>query len=130
MRLVPAFDGCSVTFVSTIDPGRSVGDARTYIVPDAHRGTKWQLLRVAAALFRVIVRERPDIVISTGAAPGYLALRIGRLLGARTVWIDSIANVDELSMSGRLALSIADLTLTQWSHLARPNGPVFVGSVI
>ena len=47
--------------------------------------------------FLVVLRERPDVVVSTGAAPGYFALRFGRLFGARTLWLESIANVEELS---------------------------------
>ena len=76
-----------------------------------------------------MLRERPDVVVSTGAAPGYLALRCAKLLGARTVWIDSVANVEELSLSGRIASTKADLCLTQWPHLAA--GPVgYEGSVL
>ena len=48
----------------------------------------------------------------TGAAPGYFAIRIGKLLGARTLWIDSIANAEELSMGGQLVAEKADLVLT------------------
>src|SRR4051794_23789684 len=66
----------------------------------------------------VPLRKRPDVVVSTGAAPGYLAIRGARLLGARTAWIDRVANVDELSLSGRLASARADLCLTQWPRLA------------
>ncbi|MBZ0171717.1 MAG: hypothetical protein K8E66_05000, partial [Phycisphaerales bacterium] len=73
---------------------------------------------------------RPGVIISTGAAPGYFAFRIGKLLGAHTVWIDSIANVERLSMTGELVRTHADLWLTQWEHLATPSGPSFRGSVI
>jgi hypothetical protein len=76
-----------------------------------------------------VLRERPDVVLSTGAAPGFFALLFGRLLGARTIWLDSIANIEELSMSGRMARRHADLWLTQWPHLARPDGPECAGRV-
>jgi hypothetical protein len=69
------------------------------------------------------------VVVSTGAAPGYIAIRLGKLLGARTVWIDSVANVEELSLSGRMVSGRADLCLTQWPHLA--SGPVaYMGTVL
>jgi hypothetical protein len=69
-------------------------------------------------------------VISTGALPGYFALRLAKLFGARTVWIDSIANAEELSMSGQKVRPYADLWLTQWAHLASAGGPEFRGSVL
>jgi hypothetical protein len=69
-------------------------------------------------------------VITTGAAPGYFAVRIGKLLGARVVWVDSIANAEELSLSGQKAGSFVDLWLTQWPQLARECGPKHFGNVL
>ena len=129
-RLQPAFADCEVTYVST-DPGHAteVAPARLYTVSDASRTSKVALLRSALRIARILRRERPDVVISTGAAPGYLAIRLAWLVGARTVWVDSLANVEELSLSGRLASGRADLCLTQWPHLA--EGPVhYHGSVL
>ena len=70
------------------------------------------------------------MVISTGAAPGYFAVRIGRMLGARTLFLDSIANAEELSLSANLARRHCDLVLTQWPHLAEQDGPQYRGSVL
>ena len=84
------------------------------------------LLQVAWLVFS----RRPDVVISTGAAPGYAAIRFGRWIGARTIWLDSIANVDHLSLSGVKIGRHADLWMTQWPHLAKPEGPRFKGAVL
>jgi hypothetical protein len=51
-------------------------------------------------------------------------------LRARTIWIDSIANVERLSSSGAQARRVADVWLTQWEHLARPEGPEYWGAVL
>jgi UDP-N-acetylglucosamine:LPS N-acetylglucosamine transferase len=129
-RLRPAFAGHDVAYLTT-DPGHrdEVGSARFYAVPDASRWNKLALARTTAKIAWVVLRERPDVVVSTGAAPGYLALRLAGLLGARTAWVDSVANVEELSLSGRMASEKADLCLTQWPHLA--NGTVaYHGSVL
>jgi UDP-N-acetylglucosamine:LPS N-acetylglucosamine transferase len=118
-RLRPAFEGHDVAYLTT-DAGHrdEVGDARFYVVGDANRWNKLALLRSAARITWILLRERPDVVISTGAAPGYIALRVAKLMRARTAWVDSVANVDELSLSGQMASRQADLCLTQWSHLA------------
>jgi hypothetical protein len=118
-RLLPAFDGHDAAFLTT-DPRHrdEVAPARLYSVRDANRSEKLRLLQSAAKIAWVLLRERPDVIVSTGAAPGYLALRLGKLVGARTVWIDSMANAEELSLSGKLASAKADLCLTQWPHLA------------
>jgi UDP-N-acetylglucosamine:LPS N-acetylglucosamine transferase len=130
MRLTPALDACETIFVSTLAQSPLPQGARFQRVPDANRNDWLGMIRLILTMGWVVVRERPDVVISTGAAPGYVALRLGRMLGARTVWLDSMANVDELSMSGRLAGPHADLWLTQWPHLTTPNGPRFFGSVL
>lgn len=130
-RLRPALEHHDVAFVTT-NRGyeREVAPSRLHVVNDASRTTKLGLVLLALRMAVILLRERPDVVISTGAAPGYFALRLGRLLGARTIWIDSIANVDEMSMAGRLARPYADLWLTQWPHLASPEGPQFAGAVL
>jgi UDP-N-acetylglucosamine:LPS N-acetylglucosamine transferase len=118
-RLAPAFDGHDIAYLTTDPRHRAdVAPARFYSVEDASRWEKFKLARSAAKILLILLRERPDVVVSTGAAPGYVALRIAWLVRARTVWVDSVANVEELSMSGRLASSTADLCLTQWPHLA------------
>jgi UDP-N-acetylglucosamine:LPS N-acetylglucosamine transferase len=118
-RMTPAFEDHDVAYLTTDEGHRSeVGQARFHVVNDANRWNKFALARCALKVLWVLLRERPTVVISTGAAPGYLAIRFARMMGARTAWIDSVANVEELSMSGQMASETADLCLTQWPHLA------------
>jgi UDP-N-acetylglucosamine:LPS N-acetylglucosamine transferase len=129
-RLRPAFEGHDVAYLTT-DRGyrEDVAPARFYTVADGNRSNKLALVRGLLQLAVILLRERPDVVVSTGAAPGYLAIRGAKLLGASTLWIDSVANVEELSLSGRMASAKADLCLTQWEHLA--DGPVrYEGAVL
>ena len=78
----------------------------------------------------IVVKVRPDIVISTGAAPGYFAIRFGRWLGARTCWVDSIANAGQLSLSGRKVRKYATTVLSQWPEVADREDVVYAGSVL
>jgi UDP-N-acetylglucosamine:LPS N-acetylglucosamine transferase len=103
---------------------------RFRVVRDANRWNKLGLLKMLMQMIWVMLRERPDVVVTTGAAPGYVAMRLGRLIGARAVWIDSIANAEELSLSGRMASKHADLCLTQWAHLAEPGIVEYEGAVL
>lgn len=119
-RLARAFEGCETVWAST-DPALAarVAPERFFTVPEASRWDRIRLVWMALCVTWLVVRLRPTAIISTGAAPGYIALRVGRLLGARTVWVDSFANAAELSLSGRKALAFADLTLTQWPRLGQ-----------
>ena len=120
-RLAPAFDACDRTWCSVIpEMAREVAPDRFVLVPDASRWNKLRLAWSALCVLVALVRVRPDVVVSTGAAPGYFAILFARLVGARSVWLDSIANAEELSMSGQKATRVATLTLTQWSELGAP----------
>lgn len=130
-RLAPAFTECDVAYVTTMASYQpEVGNSRFYVVKDANRWNKWGLIQQGLKLAWIIFRERPDIIVSTGAAPGYIALRLAKFIKARTIWIDSIANAETLSLSGQKIGKHADLWLTQWPHLARPEGPHFRGAVL
>lgn len=131
LRLRPAYAEARVVFATVKDGYRSdVGDEEFRVIADGNLSKKLALLRSACSVLMLLLRERPDTIISTGAAPGYFAVRFGRMLGMRTVWVDSVANADELSMSGRRAGGCADLWLTQWPHLASERGPKHFGSVL
>lgn len=131
LRLRPAFDGCEVIYATVREGYRDdVGAEKFRLIPDGNRSTKLALVRSALAILLLLMRERPDVVITTGAAPGYFGVRIGKWMGARVIWVDSVANAEELSMSGQKSGGFVDLWLTQWSHLAREGGPRFFGSVL
>lgn len=130
LRLRPVLDGYVTTY-ATVD-GQAAADvapARLCVIPDANRDTKLRLLWLTVRLFQIVLTVRPHVVVTTGAAPGYLAIRIAKLFGARTMFIDSVANAEELSLSARLAQDHADRLLTQWPAVAAKTGADYAGSV-
>lgn len=131
MRVRPALLGHKVTFVTTLAGYEDdVAPARIFRVRDGSRWNRLHLLLMLIQILIVVLRVRPQIVISTGAAPGYFAVRFGKLVGARAIWLDSIANAEEVSLSGQMAGRHVDLYLTQWPELASPEGPEFAGAVL
>jgi UDP-N-acetylglucosamine:LPS N-acetylglucosamine transferase len=131
-RLKPAFEGHQAQYVTTLRGVRPPSGSRPVAyVKDASRSNVFGLIVLVLQMFFLIIRFRPHVVITTGAAPGLIALQIARMIRIRTVWIDSIANSEKLSLSGRMAERCADLWLTQWPHLAagHPNLK-HIGSVL
>lgn len=131
LRLRAAFDGEDVTY-ACVRPSYSadVPGERFMSITDATRWDRWRLLKMLFQVAWLILTLRPDVVITTGAAPGYAAIRFGKWMKARTIWIDSIANVETMSLSGAKLAKHADLWLTQWPHLAKQEGPHYKGAVI
>lgn len=131
MRLRPAFAGCDMHYATVAAEAKAeVAPAAFYTFRDANRDTKLALIISALQIAWIVLLVRPHIVISTGAAPGYLAIRFARICGARTMFIDSIANANELSLSARLAQRHADRLMTQWPDVSKKTLAAFGGSVL
>jgi UDP-N-acetylglucosamine transferase subunit ALG13 len=83
--------------------------------------------RNAAAAWRAVRSERPQLVISTGAGAVFFAVLFAKLRGARFVHIESFARVENPSKFGRLARRLADLVVVQSPNLAElwPEAEVF-----
>lgn len=130
-RLRGAFEGCETVWATVARSyGRELDGEPLHVVLDATQWTPGRLVVLALQVLWLLLRVRPDAVVTTGAAPGFFAVVFGRLLGSRTAWIDSIANADELSGSGARVGRFADVWLTQWPHLAREEGPRYEGAVL
>ncbi len=130
LRLKSAFSDSELVVISTHKPSNSTNALfRYYSVTDANRWDKMKLFKMANQINSIISKEKPDYIISTGAAPGLAAILFGKLRGCKTIWIDSIANVERLSLSGRLIKPFTDLHLTQWPHLAKGR-TLYRGNVI
>lgn len=118
--LAAAYEGFPVVWVTSLEVGadRLRKQGRTYVVGECNRQQPINTLCVLWRCWRLVWIERPDVVLSTGAAPGFLVCLFGRLLGARVVWVDSIANARKMSLSGRMIRPFAHLVLSQWPEVA------------
>lgn len=131
-RIMPAFADLDVTFAS-IRPEYSLETAgRPYFsFRDFHRLNMLGVFRSAVQIVRIVAKVKPDVVITTGSAPALIALSVSKLVfRSKTIWIDSIANCEQLSTSGSMARYVSDVWLTQWKHLASEKGPHWVGAVL
>jgi len=133
LKLANSWKGYEVFWITTTtvveDKLREFG--KVYTVGESNRQ---HLIKVIRSLIRcalIVFKERPDVVISTGASVGCMACFLGKLFGAKVVWIDSITNVEQISLSGKIIRYIADLFLVQWSELTeRYRNIEYVGTVI
>lgn len=131
MLLRPTLEKHDVRFATTepeLPRQRGIDNAET--LPDCNQNKPLQSILCAFVAAWIVLKFRPHVVISTGAAPGFFCILFGRLLGAKTLWIDSVANGEQLSMCGRLSQKFAHECLTQWEHLADKPSPRYFGAVL
>ncbi|MEM6475502.1 MAG: glucuronosyltransferase [Pseudomonadota bacterium] len=99
-------------------------------LPDCNQNMPFKSALCAVVAAWIVLKFRPDTVISTGAAPGFFCILFGRMVGAKTLWIDSVANGEQLSMCGKLSKTVAHECLTQWEHLSNDPAPKYRGAVL
>ncbi|RDC54273.1 oligosaccharide biosynthesis protein Alg14 [Pedobacter chinensis] len=120
----------SVTYLSTHPKcAIMVEGQKFYAITDFSRWNFYKLIPTFFKALKIIQKERPNIVVSTGAAPGLVVLLAAKLLGKKTVWIDSIANVQHLSLSGNIASRFVTRTFTQWESL-KTHKILYAGNVL
>ena len=133
LKIVPLVEKHETLMITTSEAVRDnlTRFGAVHVVGECNRQHGLQVIRVFLRCLAILRRERPDVVLSTGAAAGCICCFLGKLMGARIVWVDSITNVDRLSLSGRMVRHIADLFIVQWPELARKYpGTEYVGSIV
>ena len=100
-----------------------------YLMEDYSRWDAWKMVPAFFKLLGIVHREKPEAIMTTGAAPGLMCLLAGKVLGKKTIWVDSIANVQHLSASGRIASKFVSKVYTQWKDLATPK-VAFAGNIL
>jgi UDP-N-acetylglucosamine:LPS N-acetylglucosamine transferase len=95
-------------------------------VPDIAFGLRrhmspWALVRRAcahiAASVKLVRAFKPDVVISTGASLCVVPFGVAKLMGARTVYLESIARIHAPSLTGKIVAPWVDHLFVQWPHL-------------
>ena len=131
MLLRPKLEEYDVRFATTeAEIAHQRGITQVDTLPDCNQNRPIQSALCGIVALWVVLKHRPHVVISTGAAPGFFCLMAGRLMGARTLWIDSVANGEQLSMCGKLSRSLAHECLTQWPSLAEDPKVKYRGAVL
>jgi beta-1,4-N-acetylglucosaminyltransferase len=85
----------------------------------------WCALQAAA----VLIRARPDALVSTGPAVVVPVSLVAKLLGARIFYVETGSRIHTLSTTGKIMRHIADHFFVQWEELlpAAPPGAIFAG---
>ena len=69
--------------------------------------------------FKILSRERPDLIISSGAAPAIPFFYVGKLYGAKTVYIEVFDRIDAPTVSGKICYKVADRFIVEWEEMKK-----------
>lgn len=91
---------------------------RTYFITPAKRKIHRATISFLQTI-RIFLIENPDAVISTGAEIGFPPIVVGFLLGKKTIYIETFARTDELSLTGKLLYPFIKNFYVQWEPLKK-----------
>ena len=69
--------------------------------------------------FKILRKEKPDLIISSGAAVAVPYFWLGKLFGAKTVYIEIFDRIDKPTLTGKLVYPVTDKFIVQWEELKK-----------
>lgn len=123
------------SFIVTEKAGYSVikDDRKIYYIKQVNRHEKDFIFKMIVNLFksfRIFMKEKPDIIISTGALATIPMCLLGKVLRKKIIFIESFAKVTSPTLTGKLMYKFADQFYVQWEQMKEhyPNA-IFKGGI-
>jgi UDP-N-acetylglucosamine:LPS N-acetylglucosamine transferase len=102
----------------------------TYATGPTNRSLRAAFANLGLA-WRLVRRQRPVAILSTGAALAVPFFIVGKLHGCRLIYVESVTRTERLSLSGRLVYPLADAFFVQWPQAAKGRRRArFVGGLL
>lgn len=75
------------------------------------------LVKNTVIAWKVLRKEKPDLIISSGAAVAVPFFYLGKLFGAKTIYIEVFDRIDASTMTGKLVYRVADKFIVEWEEM-------------
>ena len=77
------------------------------------------LLKNTAVAWKVLRKERPNLIISSGAAVAVPFFYLGKLLGAKLIYIEVFDRIDKPTMTGKMVYPVTDQFVVDWEDMKK-----------
>ncbi len=121
MFLKEAFEGHDTVFLTYENPTTAAFPFKIHTIKRIDTNF-WAMLNSFLRIFIIIKKEKPKMIISTGAEIAIPVFIIGKLMRIKMVYIESWCRVKTKSGAGRIAYYLADVFLVQWPDLVKVYG--------
>ena len=115
LLLMEAFEGHETFFV-TYDSARTRELERKYLLKNIGKNPL-ELVRATLSTFRILLKEKPRLIISTGSEIAIPAFYLAKLFRIKTIFIESWTRVIQPTGTGRIVYPVSDVFLVQWERL-------------
>ena len=83
-----------------------------------NRSLKALLINTKLA-WKTLRREKPDLIISSGAAVAVPFFYLGKLFGAKTIYIEVFDRIDKPTMTGKMVYPVTDRFIVEWEEMKK-----------
>ncbi|MDF7639826.1 UDP-N-acetylglucosamine--LPS N-acetylglucosamine transferase [Lactobacillus sp. ESL0791] len=77
------------------------------------------LIKNTFLAIKILKKEKPDLIVSSGAAVAVPFFYIGKLLRIKTVYIEVFDRINRATLTGRLVYPVTDLFIVQWEEMKK-----------
>lgn len=77
----------------------------------------WNLIRNTFLSISILFKEKPDVIISSGAAVAVPFFYLGKLMGKKTIYLEVFDRIDSPTLTGKLVYPVTDKFIVQWEEL-------------
>lgn len=109
-------------------------DNKVYYLKQQERkniGFIFKLIINIISSLKLIIKERPNVIITTGAGAVFPACLFGKILGSKIIFIESYAKISSPTLTGKIIYKFADMFYVQWEEMlkfypdAEYRGPIY-----
>lgn len=94
------------------------GEKVYHVYHPSNRSIKALIINTWRAL-KILPKERPDLIISSGAAPAIPFFYLGKLLGAKTIYIEVFDRIDAPTIAGKVCYPVSDKFIVEWEEMKK-----------
>lgn len=105
-----------VTFDKTDANSILKNEKKYYCYYPTNRNIK-NLIKNTFLAIKILIREKPDLIVSSGAAVAVPFFYIGKIIGAKTVYIEVFDRINKSTLTGKLVYPITDRFIVQWEEM-------------
>lgn len=123
LKLEPLFDDYVIVTEKT---QTSIENLKGYNVEYLKYGSRYYFLKYIFVFIvnvllsiKLVLKYRPNIIITTGPSIGGIIGIIGKCIGSKFIYIESLAKVNTLSITGKTSYRFADKFYVQWEDLCK-----------
>ncbi|MDU6765899.1 MAG: PssD/Cps14F family polysaccharide biosynthesis glycosyltransferase [Gemella haemolysans] len=77
------------------------------------------LIKNTFLAIKIIRKEKPKLIISSGAGVAVPFFYIGKIFGARTIFIEVFDRIDKPTITGKLVYPVSDIFVVQWEEMKK-----------